>query len=123
MMTYMFVMPIEQHRKMMNTKTVIALCLVLGLCHSRRLLGGRKTVSVNDPKVQEIAAWASSELNGSLVAVSRAQTQVVAGVRYYLTIQLSVITGNANETLTCSVKVLDKAWIEIPGPRVFHMLK
>ncbi|KAL3986021.1 Cystatin domain family protein [Acanthocheilonema viteae] len=58
------------------------------------LLGGIKNSNVNDPEIQKVAEKAMEKVNAKtnyenlykLVKVIDARTQVVAGVKYYLTI-------------------------------------
>lgn len=75
--------------------------------------GKYKTEDPNDASVQEMAQFATSAISQSsnagplsLLQVIKASTQVVSGVNYKLTIQLSAGDG----TQTCEVVVFDQEW-------------
>ena len=76
--------------------------------------GGATSVDVNSTEIQSIASFAAKAISDSnnsgplrLVRVVAAQTTVVAGIRYTLTLQLSGTGGQQ----TCNATVLDQPWL------------
>ncbi|XP_032270602.1 cystatin-M [Halichoerus grypus] len=100
---------------------LLALCLLLLLRDARarpgeRLIGGRTNLSPSDPQVQKAARAAVASYNmgsNSLyyfrdTSILKAQSQLVAGVKYYLTVEMgstacrkNVATGDRVDITTC----------------------
>lgn len=88
--------------------------------HPRPLPGGNTEIDVSSEVVKQAAAFAMEELssraNGRYQVQQRrivkAESQIVAGVMYHLTIEVSVNFSQNNErkTTSCYVKVWDQAW-------------
>merc|ERR1712226_1643140 len=73
--------------------------------------GGLSTVSKNDPQVKIAANFAVSEMGSdySLNRIKKAQTQVVAGTMYHLTLSVTrAKMGDSDLTFSCVSKVLDR---------------
>ncbi len=82
----------------------------------KQIPGGYSPADVNDPKVKEIAAFATVALSSSqnagklkLTRIIKAETQVVAGTNYRLTLRL-VSSSSYPRTLICLVVVFDQPW-------------
>ncbi|XP_026338952.1 cystatin-M [Ursus americanus] len=100
---------------------LLALCLLTLLCGTRarpgeRLIGGRTNLSPSDPQVQKAAQAAVASYNmgsNSLyyfrdTNILKAQSQLVAGVKYYLTVEMgstacrkNMATGDRVDITTC----------------------
>lgn len=80
---------------------------------TQRSQGGFTTVSPTDTSVSEMADFAaaaiSQSMNGplSLLEVTSAAKQVIAGVKYRMTVLLK---GLDNEILSCNALVFDQSW-------------
>lgn len=77
------------------------------------LAGGFSPLDVDDVKVKEMAAFASSAISANtnsgpvtLIKVVKAQSQVVAGMNYKLTLELNGAEG----AILCEVTVFDQSW-------------
>ncbi len=80
---------------------------------NKPIRGGYRTADPNEPIIQQMAQFAATTISESsnsgplsLLTVVKAATQVVSGVNYKLTIQLS----GAGSTQTCEVIVYDQNW-------------
>ncbi|XP_025734646.1 cystatin-M [Callorhinus ursinus] len=100
---------------------LLALCLLALLRDARarpgeRLVGGRTNLSPSDPQVQKAAQAAVASYNmgsNSLyyfrdTNILKAQSQLVAGIKYYLTVEMgstacrkNVATGDRVDITTC----------------------
>ena len=81
-----------------------------------RTLGGYKSADVNDPTIKDIAAFATAALTKSqksgqlkLIQIVKAETQVIAGVNYNLTLKLATVSSNS-KSLICQVIVFEQPW-------------
>jgi hypothetical protein len=79
------------------------------------LSGGYSPVDVNDAKVKEIASFASSAISANtnsgpvtLTKVVKAESQVVAGINFKLTLELNGAEG----AILCEVIVFDQSWTQ-----------
>ena len=79
------------------------------------LNGGYSLVDVNDAKVKEIASFASSAISANtnsgpvtLTKVVKAESQVVAGINFKLTLELNGAEG----VILCEVIVFDQSWTQ-----------
>nr|CAH0104200.1 unnamed protein product [Daphnia galeata] len=77
--------------------------------------GGYSPVDVNDAKVKEIASFASSAISANtnsgpvtLTKVVKAESQVVAGINFKLTLELNGAEG----AILCEVIVFDQSWTQ-----------
>ncbi|XP_067681430.1 uncharacterized protein [Haliotis asinina] len=92
---------------------ILALVLVVLPLAASQLIGGPTTVDVNRDDVQQMASFALTQLNtllgsqNTLVSVVQAKTQVVAGIKYFLTLDIK----NGKETQTCTVTVWSRVWL------------
>ena len=75
--------------------------------------GGFRISSTDDPTVQEMAAFATKQLSSrwnsqsvTLIRITSAEQQVVAGTNYKMTMELQVGSGSQ----TCQVVVFDQPW-------------
>ena len=82
--------------------------------------GGFNPTSVDDPKVKEMALFATTMLNSqtnsapsTLLRVIQVRTQVVAGRNYLMKIELQGVDGSK----ICDVKVFDPLVPRIPDPQ------
>ncbi|XP_043912814.1 cystatin-M-like [Protopterus annectens] len=92
-----------------------------------KLVGAPKDVDPNNPKVKQMAAFALGEYNKAskngctyeINNIIKAQEQIVAGVKYILTVAMKVKTCKKTETLKvqrkkkllkCTFEVLEQAW-------------
>lgn len=81
------------------------------------IAGGFSPVSVDDAEVKEMAAFATNAIStksnsgpASLVQVVKAESQVVAGANYKLTLLMNI---GANSTpQQCEVVVFDQSWTQ-----------
>lgn len=81
----------------------------------RQLAGGYTQADTNDPTIREMADFATLTIskannagNLSLLKIVRAETQIVSGKNYKLTLQVKDDTG----TQTCDVIVYDQSWTQ-----------
>ena len=81
------------------------------------LAGGFSPISVDDAEVKEMAAFATNAISAnsnsgpvSLVQIVAAETQVVAGANYKLTLLLN--TGANSAPQQCEVVVFDQSWTQ-----------
>jgi hypothetical protein len=73
-------------------KLIIAMMLCCGCLYA--IPGGYSNISITDPQVQNAANFATSEINsGSLSRIVTAESQVVAGINYKLTLEISDKNG------------------------------
>ncbi len=79
--------------------------------------GGYRPIDVNDPRVTEFAAFATTALSSSqnagqmkLIKIVKAETQVVAGTNTKMTLELSALPTSNSKTLVCEVVVFDQSW-------------
>ncbi|XP_067681142.1 uncharacterized protein [Haliotis asinina] len=92
---------------------ILALVLVVLPLAASQLIGGPMTVDVNRDDIQQMASFALTQLNtllgsqNTLVSVVQAKTQVVAGIKYFLTLDIK----NGKETQTCTVTVWSRVWL------------
>jgi len=56
---------------------------------TRKVAGGLNTVDANNAEVKSAAAFAAKRLNSSVKSVVKAEQQVVAGMNYYLVLELA----------------------------------
>ncbi|CAH0382676.1 unnamed protein product [Bemisia tabaci] len=86
------------------------------------VLGAPEPISVDDAKIQTLSkvALASLETSAggndklSLVKIHKASKQVVAGMLYTLTMEVS---NSKNESKKCEVQLVEQPWIS-PDPKV-----
>lgn len=78
-------------------------------------VGGYSPVDVNDAEVKEIASFASSAISANtnsgpvtLTKVVKAESQVVAGINFKLTLELNGAEG----AILCEVIVFDQSWTQ-----------
>ena len=103
--------------------TVLALMNVDGAVISKRqigftgLAGGFSSISVDDAKVKEMADFATSAVSAasnsgpaSLVQIVKAESQVVAGANYKLTLLMNI--GAKSTPQQCEVVVFDQSWTQ-----------
>ncbi|XP_046554411.1 multicystatin-like [Haliotis rubra] len=94
----------------MNILALVLVVLPLAAC---QLIGGPMTVDVNRDDIQQMASFALTQLNtllgsqNTLVSVVQAKTQVVAGINYFLSLEIK----NGQETQTCTVTVWSRVWL------------
>ncbi|XP_064602500.1 cathepsin L-like [Liolophura sinensis] len=117
----------------MNLLLPVSLAVVLTTCSAQILIqgepvqlslgdqvvGGKMDADVNRKDVKEIADFATSFLSMeknsaiSLVKVVKAQTQVVAGVNYFITIQIQPAGCTVDcKYEECEVSIFDQEWTQ-----------
>ena len=99
---------------------VSALRNVDGAVISKRQVGfvrGFSSISVDDAKVKEMADFATSAVSAasnsgpaSLVQIVKAESQVVAGANYKLTLLMNI--GAKSTPQQCEVVVFDQSWTQ-----------
>nr|XP_018908898.1 PREDICTED: putative cysteine proteinase inhibitor 7 [Bemisia tabaci] len=80
------------------------------------VLGAPELISVDDAKIQELSKVALANLQTSaggndklsLVKIHKASKQVVAGMKYDLTMEVS---NSKNESKKCEVQIVEQPWI------------
>lgn len=72
------------------------------------IYGTREYVPTNDPFVQDLACWSASQLHGHLVKVISAQKQLVAGLLFFITME---IRREDLEIQECQSKILVRSWL------------
>ncbi len=83
--------------------------------HEKFLSGGFSEANVDDDKVIEMAAFATTALSSSqnagqltLSKIVKAETQVVAGTNYKMT--LNLLSNSDSNPLVCEVVVFSQPW-------------
>lgn len=83
--------------------------------HEESFSGGFSEANVGDDKVNEMAAFATTALSSSqnagqltLSKIVKAETQVVAGFNYKMT--LNLLTNSDSKPLVCDVVVFNQPW-------------
>ncbi|MBN3279830.1 CYT2 protein, partial [Polyodon spathula] len=86
---------------------------------SAEQFGGLKEASLSSPGVQRAASFAVAEYNkestdgyaSKMTAVLSAKTQVVAGVKYFLDVEMGLTKckkGESNDVQSCALNNIDK---------------
>ncbi|XP_052779585.1 uncharacterized protein LOC128216914 [Mya arenaria] len=99
-------------------RSIICVFVMLVMAgHSLAQFGGLTEANTNDENIQRIAGEAVSQMGSqySLITVTRAQTQVVAGTMYHLDLDVNNSTGPNPEdvvNLSCAVKMHEVVWLD-----------
>lgn len=106
-------------------KVSMILFALVAVCCAEQLVGGRQPMSLDDPKLPQLIEFAVSKINENALAkgadttvgvastveatseIISAESQVVAGVNYYITFKVKDSTG---ETKDCSVVIYQRPW-------------
>ncbi|XP_060606886.1 cystatin-like [Ruditapes philippinarum] len=85
------------------------LCGLLTNSVARRLGGGYlEPIDTDDPEVVSAATWAANKLKGTLVKITSANEQIVAGWMYHISIH---IKSEQKKDMQCRVKVWVRHWL------------
>ena len=78
---------------------------------------GYIAANVNDQTVKDIAAFATAALSKSqksgqlkLIQIVKAETQVVSGLNFKLTLNLATVSPYYPKSLICRVVVFERSW-------------
>ncbi|XP_041107968.1 cystatin-like [Polyodon spathula] len=98
----------------------LLLCIAV-LAVDTQMPGGLQDVSTDREDVQRAARFAVAEYNkgsnhpysSKMIRIVSAQAQVVAGMKYYLHIEMERTHGCHNEEFSCKFVVLEVLWKDI----------